>query len=77
MHSDTLNTFIDSTRAAFGPLTTELAATVRAELARLAQAPSSEPWLHALHEEAPASKDRSSARPRKYTGSEARAKTQE
>ncbi|MEY4544214.1 MAG: hypothetical protein RL685_409 [Pseudomonadota bacterium] len=57
MHSDTLNTFIDNTRAAFGPLTTELAATVRAELARLAQAPSSEPWLHALHEEAPASKE--------------------
>jgi hypothetical protein len=57
MHSGTLNTFIDKTRAAFGPLTTEMVEAVRAELERLARAPSTEPWLRALHEEAPASKE--------------------
>lgn len=57
MNSDTLNTFIDKTRAAFGPLTTELVAAVRAQLEQLARAPSTEPWLRALHEEAPASKE--------------------
>lgn len=57
MNNDTLETFIHKTRAAFGPLTTELVSTVRAELERLARAPSSEPWLQALHEEAPASKE--------------------
>lgn len=57
MDSGTLNTFIDKTRAAFGPLTTERVAAIRAELERLARAPSSEPWLRALHEETPASKE--------------------
>lgn len=57
MNSDTLNTFIDKTRAVFGPLTTEMVAAVRAELERLVGAPSAEPWLRALHEEAPASKE--------------------
>jgi hypothetical protein len=57
MDSGTLNTFIDKTHTAFGPLTTEMVAAVRAELERLARAPSSEPWLRALHEEAPASKE--------------------
>lgn len=57
MNSDTLHTFIDRTSASFGPLTTELVSAVRAELERLARAPSSEPWLRALHEEAPASKE--------------------
>jgi hypothetical protein len=57
MNQDSLNAFIDNTRAAFGPLTTERVATIRAELARLAQAPSSEPWLQALHEEGATSKE--------------------
>lgn len=57
MDSGTLNTFIDKTRAAFGPLTTEMVAAVRVELERLARAPGTEPWLRALHEEAPASKE--------------------
>jgi hypothetical protein len=57
MNSDALNTFIERTRAAFGPLTTEMVAVVRAELARLSQAPGTEPWLRALHEEGPASKE--------------------
>jgi hypothetical protein len=34
-----------------------MAAAVRAELEQLARAPSTEPWLRALHEEAPASKE--------------------
>jgi hypothetical protein len=41
----------------FGPLTSELVAAVRAQLERLAQAPGSEPWLAALHEERPASQE--------------------
>jgi hypothetical protein len=57
MNSDTLHTIIDTTRAAFGPLTSELVETVRTELERLARAPSTEPWLRALHEEAAASKE--------------------
>lgn len=57
MNNDTLDTFIDKTRAAFGPLTTELVSAVRTELERLARAPSSEPWLRALHEQVPASKE--------------------
>jgi len=57
MDSDTLHTFIDKTRTAFGPLTTEMVAAVRAELQRLARAPSTEPWLRALHQGAPASKE--------------------
>ena len=57
MDSGTLHTFIDKTHTAFGPLTTDMVAAVRAELERLARAPSSEPWLRALHEEVPASKE--------------------
>jgi hypothetical protein len=57
MNDDTLTTFIERTRAAFGPLTTELIASVHAQLEQLAQAPSTERWVHALHEEAPASKE--------------------
>jgi hypothetical protein len=54
---DTLGTFIEKTRAAFGPLTTEMVEAVRAELERLARAPGTEPWLRALPEQAPASKE--------------------
>lgn len=57
MNNDTLATFIEQTRAAFGPLTTDMVASVRAQLERLAKAPDSERWLQALHEEAPASKE--------------------
>jgi hypothetical protein len=34
-----------------------MVAAIRAELERLARAPSTEPWLRALHQEAPASKE--------------------
>jgi hypothetical protein len=57
MNNDALSTFIERTRAAFGPLTTEMVAAVRAQLERLAKAPSSERWLAALHEEAPQSQE--------------------
>jgi hypothetical protein len=57
VENDALTKFIEKTRAAFGPLTTELVAAVQAELEQLAKAPSSERWLRALHEEAPPSKE--------------------
>lgn len=57
MNHDALTKFIENTRAAFGPLTTELVDAVRAGLEQLTMAPSTEPWLKALHEEWPASKE--------------------
>lgn len=56
-NNDALAAFIEQTRAAFGPLTTDLVASVRARLEQLTQAPGTERWLEALHEEAPASKE--------------------
>lgn len=57
MHDDALARFIAHTRAAFGPLTSELISDVRAQLELLTRAPPTESWLAALHEEAPASKE--------------------
>ena len=57
MIHDALGTFIEQTRAAFGPLTSEMVAAVRTQLEQLAQARSGERWLQALHEEAPTSKE--------------------
>lgn len=57
MNQDSLAAFIEQTRAVFGPLTTDMVASVRAQLEQLARAPNSEPWLAALHAEAPASKE--------------------
>jgi hypothetical protein len=57
MANDALSNFIESTRAVFGPLTTELVSSVRAQLEQLTAAPSGERWLQALHEEAPGSKE--------------------
>lgn len=57
MNNDALATFIERTRAAFGPLTTDVVASVRAQLEQLAKAPGAERWLSALHEEAPASRE--------------------
>ena len=57
MNDDALATFIAQARAVFGPLTSELVAAVHAQLEQLAQAPGSERWLRALHEEAPASRE--------------------
>ena len=52
MSNDALSTFIEETRANFGPLTTEMVASVHARLERLVKAPSTERWLQTLHEEA-------------------------
>ena len=57
MNHDALSTFIEQTRATFGPLTSEMVATIRGYLEQLAQAPDGEAWLQALHEEAPASRE--------------------
>lgn len=57
MNNDALTTFIENTRAAFGPLTTAMIASVRAQLQQLTLAPSSERWLQVLHEQAPASRE--------------------
>lgn len=57
MSEDALKTFIEATRSAWGPLTTELAATVRDQLAQLMRASQSEPWLAALLRDQPASQE--------------------
>lgn len=57
MTTDALGLFIERTRAAFGPLTTETVAAVCAQLEQLSQAPSTERWLQRLHEEQPAAKE--------------------
>ena len=56
--SDTaLKIFADATRSAWGPLTSELAATVRDQLSRLMRASPSEPWLAELLHDQPASQE--------------------
>jgi hypothetical protein len=55
MNDDALSNFIAHTRAVFGPLTSDLVASVREQLEQLAKAPSHERWLQALHQEMPAS----------------------
>lgn len=57
MHDDALSTFVENTRASFGPLTTERVSSVHAGLEQLVKAPATERWLQALHEEAPGSKE--------------------
>ena len=57
MHNDALNEFIERTRAAFGPLTTELITSVQEQLEQLTRAPASERWLQDLYREAPAFKE--------------------
>ncbi|MGA7436951.1 MAG: hypothetical protein WBW32_02350 [Luteibacter sp.] len=57
MGSNALQTFIDDTRAAWGPLSSEVAASCRRHLEQLMQAPASESWLASLHEAQPASRE--------------------
>lgn len=57
MTHDALQTFIERTRAAWGPLSSDLAATCRTNLAELTLAAPTEPWLAALHRESPSSKE--------------------
>jgi hypothetical protein len=53
MTHDSLQTFIDGVRSAWGPLTTETVARARRLLEGLARAPETDPWLAALLREAP------------------------
>ena len=49
MTVDALERFIASTRAAWGPLSSEVVAACERQLKQLLDAPQSEPWLSALH----------------------------
>lgn len=57
MSENALESFIERTRAGWGPLTSELVARCRVELAALAGAPAEERWLAALYAQAPAAKE--------------------
>jgi hypothetical protein len=53
MIKNSLETFIDGVRSAWGPLTTETVARSRRLLEELARAPETEPWLAALLRDPP------------------------
>jgi hypothetical protein len=53
MINNSLHTFIDGVRSAWGPLTTEAVARSRQLLEGLARAPETEPWLAALLRDPP------------------------
>ncbi|MDB5438708.1 MAG: hypothetical protein JWM33_1135 [Caulobacteraceae bacterium] len=57
MDENALETFTQAVHAAWGPLSTELVDTCRAQLATLLQAPSSEAWLEGLRAAPPASQE--------------------
>lgn len=54
---DSLQTFTSSVRAAWGPLTSELVAECRRRLEALLEASPAEPWLGALHADAPPTRE--------------------
>jgi hypothetical protein len=53
MIKDSLDTFIDGVRSAWGPLITEPVARSRQLIEKLARAPETEPWLAALRRDPP------------------------
>lgn len=55
--TDALSTFTQVAHNAWGPLSTELVAACTEGLTRLVAAPPTEPWLAALHRDAPASRE--------------------
>lgn len=55
MPDTALDTFVETARTAWGPLTSDLVAACRGGLEQLLQAPASEPWLAALHRDQPLS----------------------
>lgn len=57
MADNALQIFIERTAAAWGPLTSELVAVCRQHLEDLTAASSAEPWLAALHCDAPANRE--------------------
>jgi hypothetical protein len=57
MPSDSLSTFLERTRTRWGPLTSQLVASVCADLTALAHSSTEERWLAALHAERPAARE--------------------
>lgn len=57
MSADSLRTFIEGVRSAWGPLTSELVAASRAQADQLLQASPDEPWLAALLRDRPANEE--------------------
>ncbi|MFO0575242.1 MAG: hypothetical protein U1A78_14725 [Polyangia bacterium] len=57
METNSLAAFIDATRSAWGPLTSELVAACRRQLQLLLAASPDEPWLAALHAHKPANEE--------------------
>ncbi len=57
MANDSLQRFTEVLSSTWGPLTSERVARARHALARLLEAPSTEPWLARLHVDAPASRE--------------------
>lgn len=57
MAKNSLETFIERVRAAWGPLTSEVVATCRDHMEQLLNASATEEWLAALHRDAPESKE--------------------
>ncbi|XXY47639.1 hypothetical protein WME91_47310 [Sorangium sp. So ce269] len=57
MANSALQTFIEATKAAWGPLTSELVAACRQHLETLVKASPSEAWLAALHRNAPTNEE--------------------
>ena len=53
MANDALQTFIENVRSAWGPLSSQVVAACQRHLTTLLAAPDSEPWLAALHRDAP------------------------
>jgi hypothetical protein len=53
MAKNSLETFIESVRPTWGPLTSELVASCRHHLEELLKAPATEEWLAALHRDVP------------------------
>ena len=57
MGKDSLQKFIEAVSRTWGPLTSELVARSRDEIEQLLEAPAVEPWLAALHMDAPESRE--------------------
>lgn len=57
MKQTSLEQFVEDINASWGPLTSELVTGARRAMQRLVEAPASEHWLAALHEEAPENRE--------------------
>ncbi len=57
MTRDSLEAFVDGSRLAWGPLTSELVVNCRARIEELVQAPASEGWLAELQKDRPESRE--------------------